>query len=97
MEPAEEENVKNGHEKNIENRPSFTLTVDLINMHITASNETAVASEMPMVNDNENVFIAPEQGETPVYLLHYGTCEELAFACLFPRGKLDAILAKIYQ
>ena len=51
MEPAEEKNVENGPEKNIENRPSFTLTVDLINMHITALNETAVVSEMPMVID----------------------------------------------
>ena len=49
MEPAEEENVKNRPEKNIENRPSFTLTVHLINMHITASNETAVVSEIPMI------------------------------------------------
>ena len=51
MEPAEEKDVENGPEKNIENRPSFTLTVDLINMHIAASNETAVVSEMPMVID----------------------------------------------
>ena len=68
--------------KFIWNRSRFTLIEDQFNMLITALNEKALVLEMQIMVDKKNIIIPPEQGKTPVSLLHGDTSEELAF--LFP-------------
>ena len=58
-----------------------------MNMHRTASDETAFVSEIPNITNGENVVIAPGQGEKPVSVLSDEFCEEQAFPYLPPKGK----------
>ena len=90
---VEEDNPQNAPEKNIQNEPLFTLIEDLLNMQKIVANETALVSEMPILIDKENVIIiAPRQGGTLISLLHEDTYEEVAFPCLFPKGKFGYIV-----
>ena len=54
----------------------------------SASYQKALVSEIPIINNKENVIIAPGKGKTPISLLHGSTCEKLAFPCIFPERKL---------
>ena len=47
-------------------------------MHRTASNKTALVSEILYIDNNENVVIASGQGEKPVSILSDEFCEEQA-------------------
>ena len=48
-------------------------------MHRTGLNETAPASEIPSIINDENVIIAPRQEKKPVSILKDEFCEKQAF------------------
>ena len=48
-------------------------------MHRTGSNETALVSEIPSLVNDENVMIAPGQGEKPVSVLSDEFCEAFPY------------------
>ena len=73
MGDVEEENLETAPGKIIQNEPLFTLIEHPLNMHRAALTETALVSEMPIINNKVNVTIAPEQGKTPVSMLHEDT------------------------
>ena len=52
-----------------------------------ASNETLLISHIPCAQDEENVTIAPGEGQKPLSILSDKYCEELAFPYLLPRGR----------
>ena len=52
-----------------------------------ASNETLLISHIPCVQDEENVTIAPGEGQKQLSILSDEYCEELAFPYLLPRGR----------
>ena len=56
-------------------------------MYRTASNETTLVSEIPIIINEENVIIAPGQRKTPVLILKDEFYEEPAFPDLLPKGK----------
>ena len=56
-------------------------------MYRTASNETTLVSEIPIIINEENVIIAPGQRKTPVLILKDEFYEEPAFLDLLPKGK----------
>ena len=56
-------------------------------MYWTASNETTLVSEIPIIINEENVIIAPGQRKTPVLILKDEFYEEPAFPDLLPKGK----------
>ena len=56
-----EKNLETVHEKFTQNELPFTLTEDSLNMHITASNETTLVSQVPIIIDKKRVIIAPGQ------------------------------------
>ena len=61
-----EKNLETVHEKFTQNEPPFTLTEDSLNMHITASNETTLVSQVPIIIDKKRVIIAPGQEKNTV-------------------------------
>lgn len=68
-----EENLERVHEKFIQNEPLFTLTEDSLNMHITASNEITLVSQVPIIIKHQGKKKTPS-------VLNDGMCEELAFS-----------------
>ena len=60
---------------------------DLLSMQRTASNKTTLVSEIPNINNEENVTIAPEQEEKPVSILSNGFCKDRTFPYLLPMSK----------
>ena len=60
---------------------------DPLSMHRTASNKTALVSEILYIDNNENIVIASGQGEKPVSILSDEFCEEQALPYLLPKGK----------
>lgn len=73
MEPVEEENLKTLPEIIIPNETPFNLVENLLNMHKTAANKTALFSEMPIIIYKRNVITAPGQQKTPISLLNDDT------------------------
>ena len=61
----------------------------LLSMHRTGSNETALASKILSIINDENVIIAPAQGKKSVSILNDKFCEEQVFPYLLPKGKFD--------
>ena len=66
-------------------------------MHITGSNETTLVSEIPNITNDENVIIAPGQGEKTFSILSNEFCEEQPFSYLLPKVKLAIMLLEIFQ
>ena len=58
-----------------------------LNISRTASNETALVSDIPNIINDENVIIAPGQGKKTVPFLSDEFCEEPAFLFLLPKGQ----------
>ena len=81
IEEANDENVEEANDENIEEQES-----PLDKMRV-ASNETLLISHIPCVQDEENVTIAPGEGQKPLSILSDEYCEELAFPYLLPRGR----------
>ena len=54
------------HTKVISNETEYGSVEDPLSMHRTGSNETALVPEIPFVINDENLMIAPGQGEKPV-------------------------------
>ena len=65
----------------------FYSVEDLLNMLITASNETTLVSEIPNIIHEENVIIALGQRKETVSVLCDKFCEEQASPYLLPKGK----------
>ena len=61
-----ETELENVLEKFTQNEPPFTLTEDSLNMHITASNETTLVSQVPVIIDKKSVIIAPGQEKNTI-------------------------------
>ena len=61
-----ETELENVLEKFTQNEPPFTLTEDSLNMHITASNETTLVSQVPIIIDKKRVIIAPGQEKNTI-------------------------------
>ena len=61
--------------KIISNETEYGSVEDPLSMHRTGSNETALVSEIPSIVNDENVMIAPGQGEKPVSVLSDEFCE----------------------
>ena len=61
----------------------------LLSMHRTGSNETALASKILSIINDENVIIAPAQGKKSVSILNDKFCEEQVFPYLLLKGKFD--------
>ena len=55
--------------------------------HRTASNETIMASKIPIQVDEDVITVAPCEGQVPVSIFDDPRCEEMAFPHLFPTGK----------
>ena len=55
--------------------------------HRTSSNETIMASKIPIQVHDDTVTVAPGEGQTPIPLFEDEYCEEMAFPHLFPTGK----------
>ena len=81
IEEANDENVEEANDENLEEQES-----PLDKMRV-ASNETLLISHIPCVQDEENVTIAPGEGQKPLSILSDEYCEELAFPYLLPRGR----------
>ena len=62
---------------------------DPLNLHRVAANETTLISEIPSIIDEDNITIAPGQGNTSLLILRDHYCEELASPYLFPTGKFN--------
>ena len=54
------------HKKIISNETKYDPVEDRLSMYRTASNETALVSEVPYIINDENVIIAPGQEKKPV-------------------------------
>ena len=61
-----ETELENVLEKFTQNEPPFTLTGDSLNIHITASNETTLVSQLPVIIDKKSVIIAPGQEKSTI-------------------------------
>ena len=75
------------HKKIISNETEYGSVEDPLSIYKTATNATALVSEMPYIINDENVIIAPGQGERLVSLLSDKFCEEQASPHLLPKGK----------
>ena len=56
-------------------------------MHRTASIETTLISDIPIIIDEKNFIIAPGQGKNSVLILSDELCKEQAFPYVLPKGK----------
>ena len=74
-------------QKVISNKRGYGSVEDPLSMHKTASNKTALVSEIPYIINNENFIIAQGQGKKPASILSDVFCEEQAFPYLCPKGK----------
>ena len=75
------------HSEQVQNKLNFEMLNGSLNLRRTAVNETTLISEIPSIIDEDNIPVAPEQGETPRSILRDDYCEELAFLYLFSQGK----------
>lgn len=75
MEPLEE-NLENLPDKVTQN--NYTLAEDPLNRHRSATNETALVSEISI----KTVIIVPGQGEIPLIVSIDYTCQEVLLTCL---------------
>ena len=85
------------HKKIISNETEYDSVEDTLSMHRTASNETALVSEVSYIINDENVIIASGQGKKPVSILSNGFCEEQAFPISFLKVNLAIKLLEIFQ
>ena len=75
-------------QKIISNETEYDSIEDPLNVHRTASNETAfVSAKVSYIINDKNIKIAPGQGKKPVSILNDEFCEEQAFPYLLPKGK----------
>ena len=65
----------------------FAPVEDLLSIHITASNETTLVSEIPNIIGEENVITTLGQRKTPISILSDKLCKEQTFLHLLPKGK----------
>ena len=70
-----------------ENETEYVSVEDPLNMHKTASNETAQFSEIPNIIIDENVTMAPGRGKIPVLIVSDKFCEGQAYLYLLLMGK----------
>ena len=73
------------HKKIISNETEYGSVEYSLSIYTTATNATV--SEIPYIINDENVIIAPGQGERPVSRLSDKFCEEQASPHLLPKGK----------
>ena len=78
MEPLEE-NLENLPDKVIQN--NYTLAEDPLNRHRSATNETALVSEISI----KTVIIVPGQEKIPLIVSIDYACQEVLFTCLFSK------------
>ena len=62
---------------------------DPLNLHRVAANEITLISEIPSIIDEDNITIAPGQGNTSLLILRDDYCDKLASPYLFPTGKVN--------
>ena len=78
-------------QKIVSNETEYDSIEDPLNVHRTASNETAfvsvVSAQFSYIINDKNIIIAPGQGKKPVSILSDEFCEEQAFPYLLPKGK----------
>ena len=65
----------------------YASVEDLLNMHRTVSNKTTLISEIPNVNNEEDVIVALGQRKKPALILTDEIYIEQAFPYLPPKGK----------
>ena len=58
-----------------------------LNMHRTASNQTALVSEILYISDEENLRIVPAQRKKTFSIFSDKFCDEQAYSYLLPKGK----------
>ena len=65
--------------KVISNETEYGSVEDPLSMHKTGSNETALVSKIPSTVNDENVMIAPGQGEKSVSVFSDEFCEAFPY------------------
>ena len=85
---------KSGKINHIESRTEYASVEGPLNMHRTASNKTTLISEIPNVINEQNVIIAPGQGQIPVLMLSDEFCEDQALPYLLPKGNFGHIASR---
>ena len=88
--PSLEINAENKEQENISDFLSEIteeIEENILDAHRTASNETIMASKIPMQIDKDAVTVAPGEGKKPLAIYNDEKCEEMAFPHLFPTGK----------
>ena len=68
----------------VEKNESFESVNDPLNAHRAAGYEKNLVPEVHRITDDNNVIMAPDQGNIQVSILNDDHCEELAFPYLFP-------------
>ena len=86
---APEQTCNNYADAQVENKLNFQLLDDPLNLHRVAANETSLISELSSIIDEDNIIIAPGQGNTSLSILHADFSEELASPYLFITGKFN--------
>ena len=73
------------------------LFEDFLSMHRTASNETALISEIPNIINEENVFVAPGEEKKSASILSDEFAKKKHFLIFFLRENLPIMLLEIFQ
>ena len=82
------DNDENAESINVEDSSSLLEDEENpLNEHRISANETALISNIPCQVNDDNIVIAPGQGQQPLSLVNDKNCEALAHPSLLPTGK----------